>query len=304
VSYKFPATIKISGLDIQAAFGFEQATFYLGFPDWFNKRIVFSEVIVHKPWFTLERTQDGQLGWGYIALSKYRGGPSGPGLGFVEGVAETREQDSPPTDAGDASLQDQDISKTMRRLLESGVYIQRLTVGDGEIAYTDYALGPSAMNIKLQYVYLKLDPFLYPFGSQQLSLNAAGTVGETNTMFSDRWFEFSGWFTPGKKDMDMDLRLIDPDGTTGLEADLISRNNKMKVSGRMQIKSKNFDEDSALKISEFPGDFWSTVNLGDIDMDISFSFNTRMDNFKIGQVSIEGNLGFEGLPEKSAAPKK
>ena len=305
VSYRFPFTLELNGLNIQGALGFDRAILRMGFPDWRNKRLVFSEVILQRPGIVIQRDKGGQWDWGYFARSKYRGGPSGSFSG-QEGQSAESHPETGLSDTGEEKASfEQPIPKTIEQLFQIGIYIKKLTIGNGQINYIDHSLKSPEVRVPLESIYLRMSPVIYPFGEQRTSIDATGTVGETTTTpFKDRWFKLTGWFDLGRRDMDMDLKVIDSDGTPGLEADLISRQNDMKVSGRMRIKTSDLNEGSPLKASVFPDDFGGKINLVDIDMDVSFSFKTQMDRFRIDRVSIEGNLDFEGFSEISGSKEE
>ncbi len=308
VQYQFPASIRIDDLNVPGAFSVKRAVLKLGFPSWIPRRqVAFSEISLKEPQVTLEKNAGSAISWGWFSVSKYRGGTAGSVFGD-----SSRPQSPEPVQPSSPAAAPQNegqktrvsVSETIHDLFKSaGVYVERVRMMDASVSLIDYSYEP-ALTIKLDDIFLKMDRAVYPTRPMKTEIECAGVVTETGSFFKDGWFEMAGWMDLDQKDMDMDVKVLEPDGTISLRADLISRKNDMLVKGRMKVggSAKGGEAPDAAQAASAEA-FLKAMKLADIDMDVGFSFQTQMDNFHIGRVAIEGDIGLEGLGRISSLMK-
>ena len=298
VRYQFPLGFRLNDLEIVSAFSVKQADVTLGFSQWGSKQIVFSRIFLKSPQFSVERTDDSKLSWAAFAETKYHGGPSGSpeDKSNVSGSNDQEETKPPVTTQEDTiDTMRPSIAKTLNKMWKHKVYVRKIRIIDGGIKLVDYTYSPE-LRISIGDMYLEMGPVAYPFTGLKTSIQCAGAVKESNTFFKGGWVEGTGWLNFLEKDMDVNLNVIEPDGTTGLEAHLTAQKNDVLVKGHMKLISNRKPSAEPGQMNPSPADeFWQSLKLQGIDMNIQFSFQTKMDNFHIGRVSIQGDLGVDGL---------
>lgn len=296
VKYQFPASIRVKELRIDGAFGVKTAVLSLGMPAWGARQIVFSEIFLKEPDFILERTPDLKLNWGVFAQSKYRGGVAGPANPIANQAGVPGVESAAPAvvpQQEDDSLY-VDVSKTFNTMLKTGAYVKHVRIIDGRVSFIDGSYEPK-LEIRLADVSLSLHPITYPLTPVKTEVKCAGVVENSNTFFNQSWFEIDGWINMALKDSDLKAKVIDPDGTVNLLADLVSRNNAMLVKGRVNLGSSGKKEENAAGGSSASDNIWDALKAANIAMNVNFSFQSKLDNFHVGRVAIEGDIGVEGL---------
>jgi len=306
VNFHFPTKIVIKDLNVNAAFSFKRGTFIFDFASLGQRQIVLSEVVLQEPHFWVERVEDGRLTWAWIAKSKYQGGASGGAAFQTSRKAQDaeepgeREQKVTRPEPQDNGVNRLAVFQPFEGFSKLGLFVKQFKMLDASLRYSDFSVAPS-IEIHLTDVFVRFDPLVIPLSNVVSKFECAGSVDKSNTFLNQNWFEIQGWMNLAKKDMELKLKTIKPNGKENLNAELNSRDNNMAVSGTIKLTSLDAGLRGRGKESVASENFWQTLKLSDVDADIHFSFKTRMDDFKVERVSIQGDLDLEGLRLPSLA---
>ena len=276
VRYEFPFSVAVEGLRIPGALEVPRGLLTLGFPRLSSRQIVFSEILLTAPRFALERPAGSPLSWRWLA-----------GIGGRESSKKDR---ATAEDRDESAPAERSVFSTMTNAGEGGIYAEEVRIKNALIDFIDYSY-ESPQKVRLENVSLSLRNIFFPLRPGRTGLKVSGRIKEAKAFLKGSRFNMNGWIDPAQKDLDLDLNIADDKGATLLEADLASKANDMLIKGRMTAGGLSPKKEEG----PLPGGVWQALKGADIGMDLNFSFRTKMDDFRIERISVQGEFNLEGL---------
>jgi len=308
VRYIFPSAIFIEHVEVPAAFSAKGAKITLDFPNSVSQRkLVLREVLLIDPQFYVEKRPGPRYVWGVFASGKFSGGP-GTGHNFGESsMTNISDCFKPPEDdpgKDETVKKDQkqeedlfiDLMDPLGQVSSLGISVDFLKVIEGIVHFVDYSQGEErAVKVDFEDIFLRVQKFVLPPRFIKTNIDCTGVISGEGFFLDQSWFEASGSVNLKAKNMKMQLKVIDPNGVINLFTKMNAINNDMSVDGKFSIKgSLSEDKLDSFQASSF-GDFLMVaVQKSRMDVDLDFSFKTKMDDFKIEKVNISGDLGIQG----------
>jgi len=171
------------------------------------------------------------------------------------------------------------------------IRIKNLFIYDGSIHFKGYA--QSGSSFQLDEVYLKAGNIFLPLKNVFTTYELHAQVSAGNTKISASNLESRGWVNLQKKDLENTLEIIDAEGNAGLKASMIANNNDMTVEGEVRAQdlllALQGQEEASTSMSANELIFSALNSLG-LDMEARFSFETKMDDFKIENIAFSGDF--------------
>ncbi len=95
--------------------------------------------------------------------------------------------------------------------------------------------------------------------------------------------------------MDGQLRILEKSGRAGLNARLVSKNNLMRVKGDLQLSRfltsvKKETSRESKKSESVDKIIFGALSSLNVDIGAKFSFETKMDDFRLSKVAFSGNV--------------
>ena len=171
------------------------------------------------------------------------------------------------------------------------VVVKQFLVRNGRFEYSNENL-KKAFSFKLEGVDVRAGEIIFPFSSQgQTEFRLSATLDKGDHPLTGSQVKGMGWVNWARKDMEAQIDVVDVDGRGGLSASAISKNNDMKVKGELNIGNVFSDEKkedpSTSSVKNLV--FGALSSLG-IEMGAKFSFETKMDDFRIQNISFAGSV--------------
>ncbi len=111
-----------------------------------------------------------------------------------------------------------------------------------------------------------------------------------NVPFVGHFLKANGWLNWAAKDMDASAQVIDDNGKSGLDAKIFSRQNDMAVSGNVLFSGGQEPQAMGKKAGMVENVVLNLLMSTHSDIDMGFSFKTKMDHVDIGNVNLSGNI--------------
>ena len=104
--------------------------------------------------------------------------------------------------------------------------------------------------------------------------------------------EASGWVDILKRDREAKIEVVEANGTVGLTADVVSKNNDMDVAGEIKMQNllQGVDKEASSDESTVNDLVLNALSSAGVEIGANFAFKTEMDNFRVGQISFSGNV--------------
>ena len=273
IKYVPPATLEVDHFVIPGLFEAKRVQLQLGFPLISKKEIILSKVELIEPLFIIKRAEEVQ--------------------------EDVRQEGK----ANDLSVEKEEIAEKVSappkfkyKVLGGveGVRIDYLEVIDGRLQFLDVQGGKSIEG-SLEKINLKAQSVSYPLSSVNTEVVLSADILSEDIPFTGSTVEMEGWINYPGRNMDGVVKILEPSGETSLTAHLKSKSNDMEVNGKVKIgklTSHREEEDSfESSIEDF---IFGALDASGLELDMDFSFKTKMDDFQLGAVSIAGNVGFKG----------
>ena len=133
----------------------------------------------------------------------------------------------------------------------------------------------------------------------KFDLTAAITNGQLP--FSGSKVQAQGFINVYKKDMNVNINVIEPDGKVSCAANLYSLNNDMTVQGKVQIKNLTDKPETETNPASFKDVFFAALQSSGLEITSAFNFKTKMDDFQVGAISFSGQIGEQPSGESSGS---
>jgi hypothetical protein len=170
------------------------------------------------------------------------------------------------------------------------VVIQNLKVKNSTVHYAD-TTKTNPLVFTLNKFELDMQSITLPNLNENVFFNVSSVLQAGRKELDGGSARADGWINWGKRDMQANIKVLDPKQKDALNASLVANNNVLDVNGEILIKNFGIDvqskEGKTKSIQNLVSDMLSTVG---IDIGAKFKFQTQMDDFKITDVSFTGSI--------------
>lgn len=170
------------------------------------------------------------------------------------------------------------------------IFVDHLIVRNGNVSIFNISEEKEEELFSLNNVNATIQGVVFPQEKPlETSFDIAATLTGFNGRFNDDDLKCYGWADFHKKDMKAKLQISGMGGQVGLLADLFSENNDLSVKGKMNLAfgQKEIKEDP----KTFEDFFVKTLQSSGARIDMKFDFKTKMDDFRVSEVSLSGAFG-------------
>ena len=286
LDYRFPFGIYAKNIHVEDFLDAEALAAQLQWNSVFSGKINFARIVLEKPVIKIQKKIKNQEAAAVEVIIEP------PSNKQNSKSPDSIEKSSGRFGAGKERL-NKEISQRRPPARKIKVTIGRLIFEHGRIELTREVPAESGDSslIVLEDVWLKADDLCFPSQSKPVTFDAQGRLLSNQLPVPAGKFLFSGWFNWVKKDMNGRLKLMDEKGGVNLTAKLASVNNQMKVEGNVRLESASWPGAKDNKV------LWGALSAVGLKIAVQFSFETKMDDFQMNDVSFAGNLA-----TKSAVP--
>jgi uncharacterized protein involved in outer membrane biogenesis len=180
----------------------------------------------------------------------------------------------------------------------SKLLIKSLRVKNGRFHFTDESNG-QVLSFQLDNLQMTIEDLAFPIASMATTFTLKGVLIKENAPLSGSLVQSSGWIDLAQKDLDGSLLISQVDGKSGLSAHAIAKNNDLNVEGKIKAQNLFQPVDKPLETTVNNIVLNTLSNMG-IEIGANFSFNTKLDDFRIEQISFSGSVSTHSVP---AAPE-
>jgi len=253
VDYDFPFGFSLDDFQIEGLIQAEKLTAQLDLSSLREKKLIIRELVLQKPAIT----------WRMIRQSA-----SGTT------AATPPETETPLPSSGPA---------------EARLMIKKLQLVNGSLFVVNKN-ADQIFSFQLDNMQSQIDQLSFPLQAITTSFRLTGKLIKEGLPLSGSVVKANGWINIIQKDLEVNLLILENDGQAGLSAHAIAENNDMEVKGK--IKTMNLFTNSSEKPLESAVDniVFNTLSSIGVEIGANFSFNTKMDNFSIGQITFSGNV--------------
>ena len=276
-----PIDFYVDYIEIDGILEMKQVKFSFGFPDFKNKRITLSKIEIENPFLVIHKMPDARFVISHQMPTK------------------TEESTEPQWE------------ESKKREKSYGIFIKQISVRNGQVQYFDHSFN-KPFDLIFAEMHLKANAWSLPEVSLKTTYSFESTIFGSSIPFSGDQLKSRGWINFKEKNMDSRVDIIGSKNETVLTLDLKSEQNDLTVNGKLNTKSLAQKEPIDLKNSKvnsfdeilFQGMLLAamgTFQSPDLDLELKFSFKTKMDKFEINNISFSG-VDLTNQENKSASP--
>jgi len=286
LSWQWPLTLRLSEFSFDGKNFVKDVQLTIGFSDLSREGIHIIKLNLIEPLVNLQRTKEGEVeldGFSFKGneVKREASGVLPPSLQGLESF--------------DPALKRKERGLQWRNFIKSQLRIDQLVIQNGQINFTDLSSEKTSqvtlegVQVIAKNVGLPLNRDINTPFSLKALLNTRGRWPVSEGVINS-----SGWINIKRKDMEVDLDVIKPDGDLGLTAKLVSRNNDMQVKGNINLNDLNavIKSPPEESLSSFESFFWGALSSSGLRISTDFAFDTKMDDFRVHQVVLSGDVGF------------
>ena len=195
----------------------------------------------------------------------------------------------PPNQEGSAGVDK--ISDADESEKQFGISIKNIILSQGRFQYANSSIDKD-FSFSMEDIYLKAQHLAFPFKMGQTKFDVSGRLIKKGNPLSGSSVEGHGWVDIVKRDMEVKIEIIEADGSVGMTAEAISKDNDMEVKGEIKFQNilMGIGKGDSSDISVVNNLISSTLSTAGIEIGAKFSFKTKMDDFRPEQVSFSGNV--------------
>jgi len=268
VNFSYPLTVKIEQISVEGYGNAKEAIFSLSLPYLLLGEVHFGHIEVVEPYILLTRQGDTKTSWIPLLAP------------------------SPPAQANEGAAPASDKKKSSSFAL----FAKEIVVRGGTLEVFESAGSQASRVFQLKKISAHIDRFSFPVQKpMKTSFELKALVSGFEGRFFNEEFRIAGWADFYQKDMLAKATLTGVNGQVGLKADLVSVKNDMTVKGSMSL-SFNAKTSSAEGTKNVEGLVVQALQSSGANIDLRFQFKTAMDDFKIGKISLSGELNKSPMP--------
>lgn len=266
IRYLMPFGLRIKGLTVRNVISAGDIHLQLSMPLILSDRLVIGQLNIKDGKFYFVRHGASQIEFGGVYLS----------------VQEDRLQKDAPRRPG-------------RRV--QGVTIERLTIVDSRIEILDLT-AEQTRQYKFHDLDLKASHVTYPLKDERLRFDLTAVAGgAVPGQFQGQWVA-DGWLNWPARVMEAQMAFISPEEDFDMTARAEGRDNQLNVNGSFRMtpeKGPKVGETlNGAKENGLPEIFLGVLQKSGAELEMKFSFQTKMDEFHLGVIDYEGDLTLKG----------
>lgn len=281
ISIVFPNKIILRDINMPGAFKSKVIQLQLSMPKKVADRIIVTKLRLIEPTFIITKTKSSKVVWGHydIAPKSYPVNnrfkqenrlPGAPGSYFLTKLKKIQ-----------------------------GIIIKQLDIENGKVRF--FNLNDSdKTSINIDSLYLRAQAVPYPMAAIDTMYKYKALIYRGNIPLSVGKLRGNGVVNFIKKNTNSVVVVQGADGEIGVTLDLKSLNNLMLVKGKIQIGNRSLrNRIKDFKKASFEEFVLSALQSTGLELGIRFRFETKMDDFKITAMSLDGNVSFKGIRHKA-----
>lgn len=179
--------------------------------------------------------------------------------------------------------------KTNSESTTMSVHVNKILIEDGRLKYV-VPKETQPFSFTLEHMGLKAENLDIPFESSQTPFSVSAQLISQKTPLSNSKIESSGWVNLGKKDMDATVKILEASNHAALVAKGIAKDNVMKVEGDLDMSSFPSMDKNAASSSNINQIVYGALSNMDMKIGAKFSFETKLDDFEIDNISFSGSV--------------
>ncbi len=286
VALIFPFDVQIKNLRIDGKSPAREIHLNIDLISLFDRKIHASRLVLIEPVVHVERGEDKKF-----VLPEIFPLPEG-------GNFQSKEPVSKPAVIGEPSAPQKNLPALESEKRALTFSIDQLEIKNGQVSFADRSQA-SQFQVSLGEVNAVVEHLHFPVNAAINPFQVSGLIIEKGFPFYNSRVNGKGWVDIARKDMDADIKLVEPNGNVGFSSHLKSRDNAMNVKGNIQLKDFGSKFEKPAGSSESMTDFiYGAIRTSGVQVEAAFNFDTKMDDFEVGPVSFSGNIGFN--PSASA----
>ncbi|MBF0122715.1 MAG: hypothetical protein HQL21_04825 [Candidatus Omnitrophica bacterium] len=166
------------------------------------------------------------------------------------------------------------------------ILIRRVTIYNGTLHFKS----KDGKTLTLGKVDAQLTNISLPGMSGQTDFLATASLVDFKIPFVSGVVKAGGWFNWAARDMDATIEVVRDDGLARLHARLVSSKNDLQVTGKVLLAGGQAPRMKDEEAGVVENVVWDLLEASQTDIDADFSFQTTMDRFEIGPISLKGNM--------------
>lgn len=281
ISYAFPRGLKAE--DVRIAHSLDGGKFFeaqdivaqFSYRALAQGRLIFESVTLVKPLVVIEKNVESETS-AETAQRRY-------------GVVIPPQ--APAEESADSQSPREGISNPPVPSKSTDVTIERLRLKQGRFQYTNSTIDKD-FSFALEDVYLQADQLSFPLSAERTDFTVIGRLVKKGNPLSGSSVQAGGWVNVVGRDMEAKVEIIESDGSVGMSAVGVSRNNDMNVNGEIQFDNLVTGAGPSENAQESPANalIMNALTSAGVKIGAKFAFKTKMDDFRPEQVSFSGNV--------------
>jgi len=172
------------------------------------------------------------------------------------------------------------------------VKIDNVLVEKGKV-FSSVVFSGKDTDLRLENIDLKAESIFYPLKKEKIVFDFKGNFEKGSLPFPAGDIKCEGWVNILKKDMDVKINVFSEKGKRIFDSSLVSENNDVLVSGQLDSRDflKRSNRQKEEQFSSVEAIASKALSFLNVDIGLKFSFNTKMDDFKITNIAFSGNVG-------------
>jgi hypothetical protein len=183
---------------------------------------------------------------------------------------------------------DKKVVKNKKSQSKRNLVIDQILVKEGKIDYVNQ-LSEKEFSILLEAVYLRMNEIAFPLVKKSLNFTLTAQLKQDRLPITASQVKAEGWINYLAKDLDANISIFETDGEASFTAKAVSRNNAMKVEGKVKLDHL-IELENDVKINSIDSVLHTVLNETNLVVGADFSFETKMDDFRFSKVSFSGSL--------------
>jgi hypothetical protein len=178
----------------------------------------------------------------------------------------------------------------MKGLSNKNVILAQLVIHDGVLKVVTRNNEGLLRSYVVDHVQLRAHNVPLTDTPARTDLFMTGSLIKLDVPFVGHLLKVNGWLNWAAKDMDASVQVMDDSGRIGVDAKIASRQNDMVVFGDVTLAGSQEPQAEGKKSGMVENVVLNMMMATDTDMDMGFSFKTKMDRIDIGTVSLSGRI--------------
>lgn len=259
VRFSYPLTVKIENISVEGYGSAKEAVFSLSLPYLFVGKVHFVQISIIEPFILINRQSGERSLWNL----------------------SPKEPQAPPEKNAPMPLKKNPVIT---------LFAQKIAIVNGTLEVFENNGNQTNRLLQVKKIYADADRLHFPIERpMRTNFNLKAFVSGFGDRFFNEELRFSGWADLYQKDMLAKLTLAGANGQVGLKADLASVKNDMTVKGSMSLtfSTKTSSDKDAKNVQ---GLVAQALQASGANIDMHFQFKTAMDDFKVGKISLTGEV--------------